>query len=60
MTGGTLSLEGNNLTVNDQFTLGTGTTLILRGSETVSGGPDHFHQNSTVVYEGAAGANCGR
>ncbi len=57
LTGGTLSLNGNNLTVNDIFTVGTGTTLRLHGSETLSGGPDFLHRNSTVWYDASAGTN---
>ncbi len=57
MTGGTLNLNGNNLTVNDIFTVGTGTTLRLHGSETITGGPDFLHRNSTVWYDASAGTN---
>ncbi len=51
LTGGTLNLNGYNLAVNDQFTVGTGTTLRLHGNETLTGGPDYLQQNSTVWYD---------
>ncbi len=50
MTGGTLNLNGNTLTVGDIFTIGTGTTLKLKGTETITGGPDFLHRGSTVYY----------
>ncbi|MBU0766411.1 LamG domain-containing protein, partial [Patescibacteria group bacterium] len=49
-TGGTLDLGGYNLSVADQFTIGTGTTLKLHGDETITGGPDTVWNNATVHY----------
>jgi len=53
LTGGTLDLNGFNITVNDQFTVGTGTTLRLTGDETLTGGPDHIHQGAIMWYDAA-------
>ncbi|MDB4978768.1 MAG: hypothetical protein JWM56_954, partial [Candidatus Peribacteria bacterium] len=50
MTGGTLNLNGNNLTVNRTFTVGTGTTLKLKGTETITGGPDFIHKGAIIYY----------
>jgi hypothetical protein len=57
MTGGTLDLNGFGLTVNDQFIVGTGTTLRMTGEETISGGPDHIHRGATIWYDDSAGTN---
>jgi hypothetical protein len=53
LTGGILDLNGNNITINDQFLIGTGTTLRLTGDETLSGGPDAFSRGSSIYYDAA-------
>ncbi len=56
LTGSTLDLNGFNLTVNDRFDVGTGTTLRLNGDETVSGGPDRVQRGATIWYDDAGGS----
>ncbi|MDD5055254.1 MAG: SdrD B-like domain-containing protein [Candidatus Peribacteraceae bacterium] len=56
MTGGTLNLNGYNLTVADQFVVGTGTTLRLHGDETITGGPDKVYAASTIWYDAPGGS----
>src|SRR3989344_5291766 len=51
LSGGTLHLNGQNLTVNDQFIVGSGTTFRLNGDETISGGPDIVYRGSTIHYD---------
>ena len=50
MTGGTLNLNGYNLTVNKNLTVGTGTTLRLKGTETLTANKTFVQKNSTVWY----------
>ncbi|HVW66654.1 MAG TPA: LamG-like jellyroll fold domain-containing protein [Candidatus Peribacteraceae bacterium] len=53
LTGGTLDLNGNNLTVNKSLIIGTGTTLRLHGDETLSYTNFLSQLNSTVWYDSA-------
>ncbi len=50
MTGGTLNLNGFGLTVNKNLTIGTGTTLKLKGTETLTTSKTFLQKNSTVWY----------
>jgi len=51
LTGGTLNLDGYDLTVNDLFVVGTGTTLRLHGDETITGEPDTVYADTTIWYD---------
>jgi hypothetical protein len=55
LTGGTLDLHGNNLTVNKNLTIGTGTTLRQHGNETLSYNKLFVHKNSTIYYDSPGG-----
>ncbi len=51
MTGGTLNLDGKNLTVSKSLIIGTGTTLRLHGDETLSYTTILGQRNSTFWYD---------
>ncbi len=56
ITSGSLDLNGNNLTVVDDFTVNASGTLQLEGGEaTTVSGVQTLDASSTVLYDGAAG-----
>jgi hypothetical protein len=52
ITSGTLSLNGYNLSVNDQLVIGSSGTLQLQGVETLTAGTKVMNSSATVVFTG--------
>jgi hypothetical protein len=57
LTSGTLNLNGNNLTVNRNFTVSAGVTLQLQGGETITAGSKSIDPDARFTFTGNGDGN---